>query len=125
MAALGFKPEQLGVSRQVLDDYYLLHIAFLDSGLRADLEKNYIAPISRRNRLDNSNIGGRLDGSRRTGSQAARCVALFCSGEDGSAGRVRDQKNNARPDSAKKRRKTEFVNQNSYRLNQQYYAQPG
>ena len=30
IAALGFIPEQLGVSREVLDEYYMLHIAFLD-----------------------------------------------------------------------------------------------
>ena len=47
IAALGFVPEQLGVSREVLEDYYMLHIAFLDTGVRADLEKKYITPVFR------------------------------------------------------------------------------
>ena len=34
IAALGFIPEQLGVSRQVLEDYYMIHVAFLDLGVR-------------------------------------------------------------------------------------------
>jgi glutamate synthase domain-containing protein 1/glutamate synthase domain-containing protein 3 len=44
IAALGFVPEQLGVSRDVLDNYYLVHIAFLDTGVRPDLERKYITP---------------------------------------------------------------------------------
>ena len=44
IAALGFVPEQLGVSRDVLDNYYMAHIAFLDNGARADLERKHMAP---------------------------------------------------------------------------------
>ena len=42
IAALGFIPEQLGVSREVLEDSIMLHVAFLDTKVRADLEKKYI-----------------------------------------------------------------------------------
>ncbi len=44
IAALGFVPEQLGVSRDVLDNYYMVHVAFLDTGVRAELERKYITP---------------------------------------------------------------------------------
>ena len=44
IAALGFVPEQLGVTREVLDNYYMLHIAFLDNGVRTALEEKYLAP---------------------------------------------------------------------------------
>jgi hypothetical protein len=37
IAAVGLVPEQLGVSRQVLDDYYMLHIALLDPKVRAEV----------------------------------------------------------------------------------------
>ena len=37
-------PEQLGVSREVLDEYYMLHVAFLDAGVRPELERKYISP---------------------------------------------------------------------------------
>jgi glutamate synthase domain-containing protein 1/glutamate synthase domain-containing protein 3 len=44
IAAVGFIPEQLGVSREVLDNYYMVHVAFLDTGVRPDLERKYISP---------------------------------------------------------------------------------
>ena len=45
IAAVGFIPEQLGVSREVLDDYYMLHIAYLDSSARPDVETKYVDPV--------------------------------------------------------------------------------
>lgn len=45
IAAVGFIPEQLGVTREVLDKYYMVHIAFLDNGIRKELEQKYITPF--------------------------------------------------------------------------------
>jgi glutamate synthase domain-containing protein 1/glutamate synthase domain-containing protein 3 len=45
IAAVGFIPEQLNVSREVLDDCYMLHIAYLDPGCRKDVEKKYVDPV--------------------------------------------------------------------------------
>ncbi len=44
IAALGFVPEQLGVTREILDNYYMVHVAFLDTGVRRELERKYISP---------------------------------------------------------------------------------
>jgi glutamate synthase domain-containing protein 1/glutamate synthase domain-containing protein 3 len=44
IAAVGLVPEQLGVSREVLDNYYLLQIALLDPTCHADLERRFILP---------------------------------------------------------------------------------
>jgi glutamate synthase domain-containing protein 1/glutamate synthase domain-containing protein 3 len=44
IAAVGFVPEQLGVSRDILDNYYMVHIAFLDCSVRPELERKYITP---------------------------------------------------------------------------------
>ncbi len=44
IAALGFIPEQLGVSQDLLDNYYMVHIAFLDTGVRPELERKYLLP---------------------------------------------------------------------------------
>jgi len=44
IAALGFVPEQLGVTREILDEYYMAHIAFLDNDVRGALESKYITP---------------------------------------------------------------------------------
>ena len=45
IAAVGFIPEQLGVSREILDNSYMLHIAYLDSDCRSEVEKKYVDPI--------------------------------------------------------------------------------
>jgi glutamate synthase domain-containing protein 1/glutamate synthase domain-containing protein 3 len=42
IAALGFVPEQLGVTRETLDQCYMLHVAYLDISVRQSLEDKYI-----------------------------------------------------------------------------------
>ncbi len=44
VAAVGLTPEQMGVSRDVLNDYYLLQIALLDASCHAELERKYVLP---------------------------------------------------------------------------------
>ena len=44
IAAVGLTPEQMGVSRDVLDNYYLLQIALLDPTCHAELERQFILP---------------------------------------------------------------------------------
>ncbi len=44
IAAGGLAPEDLGVSRQVLDECYILQISLLDPAARGDVEKKYIEP---------------------------------------------------------------------------------
>jgi glutamate synthase domain-containing protein 1/glutamate synthase domain-containing protein 3 len=44
IAAVGLTPEQIGVSREVLDNYYLLQIALLDPDCHAEIERKYILP---------------------------------------------------------------------------------
>jgi glutamate synthase domain-containing protein 1 len=44
IAAVGLVPGQLGVSRQVLEEHYMLHIALLDPDARAEVEQEFITP---------------------------------------------------------------------------------
>ena len=44
IAAVGLVPEQLGVSREVLDSHYLLHLAFIDTKARPEIEAQFITP---------------------------------------------------------------------------------
>src|SRR5512141_1607295 len=44
IAACGLVPEEMGVSRQVLDDDYILQVALLDPAARREVEKTYIEP---------------------------------------------------------------------------------
>src|ERR1039457_7035417 len=45
IAAVGLVPEQLGVSREVLDTHYLLHVAFLDAKAQPEIEAQFIRPF--------------------------------------------------------------------------------
>ncbi len=42
IAAVGMVPEQLGVSREILDNDYLLQVALLDPSARGEVEREYI-----------------------------------------------------------------------------------
>src|SRR5437867_12901172 len=42
IAAVGLDSDQLGVSRQVLDEDYLIQIAYLDSSVRSQVEAEFI-----------------------------------------------------------------------------------
>ncbi|MBW1941381.1 MAG: glutamate synthase [Deltaproteobacteria bacterium] len=44
IAAMGFDPNMLGVSRETLEEDYILQIAVLEDGVMEDLEKRFIAP---------------------------------------------------------------------------------
>ncbi len=44
IAAVGLVPEELGISREVLDSHYLLQIALLDPTCQPDLEKRFVLP---------------------------------------------------------------------------------
>jgi glutamate synthase domain-containing protein 1/glutamate synthase domain-containing protein 3 len=44
IAAVGLVPEELGVSREVLDSHYLLQIALLDPACHAELERQFVLP---------------------------------------------------------------------------------
>jgi glutamate synthase domain-containing protein 1/glutamate synthase domain-containing protein 3 len=44
IAAVGLVPEEMGVSREVLDSHYLLQIALLDPSCHAELERRFVLP---------------------------------------------------------------------------------
>jgi len=45
VAAVGLVPEQMGVSKEVLEDRYLLQIAYLDESARPEVERKYIEAV--------------------------------------------------------------------------------
>ena len=47
IAAVGLSAEQLGISRRVLEECYLIQIAYLDSNVREDVEASFIKPFMR------------------------------------------------------------------------------
>ena len=47
IGAVGFVPEALGVSRKVLDEDYMLHVALLDARVADEIENTLITPFFR------------------------------------------------------------------------------
>jgi glutamate synthase domain-containing protein 1/glutamate synthase domain-containing protein 3 len=45
IAAAGLSPAYFGVTQEILDDCYLLQVAYLDVGVMKELEKNFITPF--------------------------------------------------------------------------------
>ena len=123
IAALGFIPEQVGVSREVLEDYYMIHVAFLDLGVRSDLEKKYISSnfeVKVTQKLDTLPDWTKVEGLEAKPPDVYRyfvrvksdVLSEFIS-KNNFTGLTRDEA------------EEEFLNQNSIRLNQEYYASLG
>ena len=122
IAAVGLVPEQLGVSREVLDTHYLLHLAFIDPQVRPEIEAQFVTP--------HFNIAATANStSSQTGSPCRgwRC----CRGGQPLFWRVKPKvldafiARNRLQALDREEAEAEFVNQNSFSLNQKYYASLG
>src|SRR5713226_9657412 len=45
IAAVGLAPEQLGVSKEILEEDYILQVAYLDKSVRKQVEEEHIRPF--------------------------------------------------------------------------------
>ena len=123
IAAVGLVPEQLGVSRDVLDTHYLLHIAFIDPALRAEIEAEFIKPffeVAASARLDQVSDWKSVPGLEVLPPEVSRYfVRVKPRVLDEFIGKNRlDALDRAEAEA-------EFVSQNSFNLNQKYYASLG
>ena len=125
IAAVGLVPEQLGVSREVLDES--LHAAHRACWTRRS------GPRSRRSSSRRISTWPPPPSSTRwtTGSrcrdlevQAAGCVPLLRPRQAGGARRVH-RRRTASERLDRREAEDEFVNQNSFKLNQKFYASLG
>ena len=122
IGAVGFVPEALGVSRQVLDDDYMLHIALLDNSVAAEIEETYIKPnftIDKFEKLDTlgdyQSIGLEVrppDIMRYFVRVKDDVLDAFIQGKGLTFMERRDAED-------------EFVYQNSFKINMRYYASLG
>ncbi len=123
VAALGFTPEQLGVSRQVLEDSYMVHVALLDAAVRAELERKYISAcfdVAASGELETLEDWTSVEGLEvrppdvwRYFVRVKRDVLDSFIARNGLGQLARDEA------------ESEFVHQNSIRLNQEFYASLG
>jgi len=122
IGAVGFLPEALGVSRQVLDEDYMLHIALLDAGVADEIENTFIKPFFK---IDKSGKLPTIDDHRSIGLDVRPpdIMRYFVRVKDD----VLDKYIAANDFFSLDRRdaEDEFVYQNSFRINSQYYASLG
>ena len=122
IGAVGFIPEALGVSRQVLEEDYMIHVALLDTGVAGELENTLIEPYFK---IDKSEKLATIDDYRSLGLDVKPpdIMRYFARIKDDVLDKfVSDN----RLTSLKRRdAEDEFVYQNSFKINKQYYASLG
>ena len=119
IAAMGLDPEMLGVSREVLEESYMLQIAVLEQGAMEDLEKCFIKPWFR---IDFSEVIPHLADFRDVDGLATRPPEVWRYFVRVKPRVLREfmKKNNLRQ-LTQRQAEDEFVFQNSYKINKTYY----
>ena len=122
IGAVGFIPEAMGVSRQVLDDDYMLHIALLDAGVCSEIEDTFIKPYFK---IDKSEKLATLEDHRSIGLDVRPpdIMRYFVRVKD----EILDKFIEVNKFTSLDRRdaEDEFVYQNSFKINTRYYASLG
>jgi glutamate synthase domain-containing protein 1/glutamate synthase domain-containing protein 3 len=123
IAAVGLVPEQLGVSREVLDTHYLLHVAFIDTKVRPEIEQQFIHPffdVAASAQLDKVDDWKSVPGLEVLPPDVCRYfVRVKPAVLDSFI--TKNHLEQLDPSEAE----DEFINQNSFSLNQKYYASLG
>jgi glutamate synthase domain-containing protein 1/glutamate synthase domain-containing protein 3 len=123
IAAVGLVPEQLGVSREVLDSHYLLNVAFIDTSLRPEIEEKFINPffdVAASAQFDKVDDWKSVPGLEVLPPDVCRYFV-----------RVKPQvldkfiEKNGLQTLDRDAAEDEFISQNSFSLNQKYYASLG
>ncbi len=123
IAAVGLVPEQIGVSREVLDSHYLMNVAFIDTSLRPEIEEEFIKPffdVAASAQFDKVDDWKSVPGLEVLPPDVCRYFV-----------RVKPQvlgkfiKKNGLQALDREAVEDEFVSQNSFSLNQKYYASLG
>ncbi|MCK4850979.1 MAG: glutamate synthase, partial [Phycisphaerae bacterium] len=122
IAAVGFDPDKLGVSRKILDNDYLLQVAYLQPQVRQEVEREIIKPSYT---IDHQGWAETIDDYRDVGLEteppavyryfvraAPEALEVFAKdrGLEGLSDRALED---------------EFVYQTTYRLNKRFYASLG
>jgi len=123
IAAVGLSAADLGVSQQQLDTCYLLHIALLDITARQEIEKSFIEPlldVFKAERVPTVDDYREIEGLECRPPDVWRYLVRV---KPEVLGRFIADNNLAAIDAA--RAEDEFIYQNSYRINQRFYASMG
>src|SRR5208337_381220 len=121
IAALGLSPERLGVSKSILQEDYLIQIAYLDPSASKAVEDEFIYPnlnVDSATRLETVEDYRTIQGLEVKPPQVRR---YFCRVKEDVLGRFMQSSGLTNRTVAE----DEFIYQNSYALNRKYYASLG
>ncbi len=123
IAAVGFVPEQLGVTREVLDSHYILQVGLLDPAARGSVEEEFIRPffdVADEGMLPTVDDYRDIEGLEVKPPDVLRSIVRVK--RDVLDQFIRDNKLEGLD---RREAEEEFVFQNSFRLNQKFYAALG
>jgi glutamate synthase domain-containing protein 1/glutamate synthase domain-containing protein 3 len=121
IAVLGLSAQRLGVSREILQEDYLIQIAYLEPSAREEVEEEFIFPYLR---VDSAEWVESVDDYRTVEGLEVRPPAVrryFCRVKEEVLGQFM-QKNGL---DSRRAAEDEFIYQNSYALNRKFYASLG
>ncbi len=123
IAAIGFVPEQMGVSREILEDHYMLHVAFLEPEVKDEVEGLFINPhfdIASSRMLDTADDWKAIPGLQVKPPDVCR---YFVRVKPDVLDRFILEHNFQ--DLDRREAEEEYLNQNSFKLNQMFYSAVG
>lgn len=122
IGAVGFVPEAMGVSKQVLEEDYMMHIALLDTSVCKEIEDTYIKPFFK---IDKSEMLATIDDHRSIGLDVRPpdIMRYFVRVKDDILDKFIQDNNLTSMD--RRDAEDEFVYQNSFKINTNYYASLG
>jgi glutamate synthase domain-containing protein 1/glutamate synthase domain-containing protein 3 len=126
IAAAGLVAEELGVTRDILENDYLLSVAYLDPGARAEVERTSIAPALD---IDSVFTVPHLDSAQLAlDVRPPEVIVYFVRVKANAVDKFREENDLALPTASvasASRVEDEIVYQNSFRLNRTFYASEG
>ncbi len=122
IAAVGLVPEQFGVTQQVLDEDYLLCIAYIDPGCRSQVENQFIEPVFE---IDHVRRQPQLDNWKKLGLDVKppEVYQYFVRLRPEQVEAFREE--HGLEDLTRRQIEDEIVFQNTYRLHSAYYESAG
>ncbi len=122
IGAVGFIPEAMGVSKEVLENDYMLHIALLDAGVCEEIENTFIKPFFK---IDKAEKLATLDDYHSIGLDVRPpdIMRYFVRVKDDVLDKfIADNKFTSLD---RRDAEDEFLYQNSFKINTNYYASLG
>lgn len=120
IAAVGLVPEQFGVSPDVLENDYLLGVAYLDAEARESVEEKYIRSTFHIDHIHEVPTVADMSEIPALEVRPPDVVLYFVRPKDEMLEAFRHQ--DGLSEAPREKAEAELVYQNSYRLNRQYYA---